>query len=503
PELLIFNGAGYMAGNLIYVYAVKNNSVVYVGSVGSRACNMFYDMNSSYRGLYCQDGNMGYYGCTYYYMKDYKIVHSNVMATIVTGTNIKTEVYNSTLYNAYKKATKPQGSNYYNLGLRQPNSYLMQYTWNQIYYGIGWNGFVGEYQYLAIPKITKVENLSGGARLTWSSVKGAEKYRVYIKNGSSWTNIGTTTSTKFDHKISKSNSTYTYTVRCLSGDAKRFTSSFNKTGVKNTYIAQPKITKFENVNGGTKITWSTVAGASKYRLFKKTNGSWAALTTTTATSYTHKISSSNTKTTYTVRCISSDLKKYTSSFNSSGYTNTYIAQPKITKFENVNGGTKITWSKVAGASKYRLFRKTASGWSGIATTTSTSYTYKISKSNTTNTYTVRCISSDNKKYTSSYNKTGYTYKYIATPQLKSISDTSSGVKLTFYKVSGAPKYRVYRKTSGESFTKLADVSNAYDYYVDKTAKKGVQYTYTVRCISFDGKSFVSGYNSTGLTITRK
>ncbi|MBR2715542.1 MAG: leucine-rich repeat protein [Ruminococcus sp.] len=355
----------------------------------------------------------------------------------------------------------------------------------------------------ATPKITKVENVKGGAKITWNKVDGADAYRVFRKNGSSWTQVGTTIDTEYTHSISKSNSTYTYTVRCLSADEKSFVSSYNKTGVKNTYIAQPEITKFENVNGGTKITWGKVAGAAKYRLFKKTNGKWTTLATTTSTSFTHKISASNTTSTYTVRCLSSDGKKYTSGYNTTGYNNTYIAQPKITKFENVNGGTKITWGKVAGASKYRVFKKTKSGWSTIATTTANSYTYKISSSNTTNTYTVRCLSSDGKKYTSSYNKTGYAYKYIATPKLRAISNTSSGVKLTYYKVSGAPKYRVYRKTGSGSWSKIADVSNKYDYYVDKTAKKGVKYTYTVRCVSSNGKSTVSGYDSKGLAITRK
>jgi fibronectin type 3 domain-containing protein len=55
---------------------------------------------------------------------------------------------------------------------------------------------------------------------------------------------------------------------------------------------------------------------------------------------------------------------------------------------------------VTGASKYYVYRKTASGsWSKIATTTSTSYTDKTAKKGTTYYYTVKAVSGS---YLSSY-----------------------------------------------------------------------------------------------------
>lgn len=130
-------------------------------------------------------------------------------------------------------------------------------------------------------------------------------------------------------------------------------------------------------------------------------------------------------------------------------------------------------------------------------------TYPIDESGVTNVYTVRCVSGDGSKYMSGYVKAGFSHTYIATPRLRSVKNRSDGIRFVFYQVEGAPKYRIYRKTAGTSWKKIADVSNKKDYYLDKTAKSGVEYTYTVRCILSNGKKHVSSYDKNGLTIVRE
>ncbi len=53
---------------------------------------------------------------------------------------------------------------------------------------------------LATPKISKVESINGGVKISWRRVNGAEKYRVYVKNGKSWKKLADTTSTTFNDK---------------------------------------------------------------------------------------------------------------------------------------------------------------------------------------------------------------------------------------------------------------------------------------------------------------
>lgn len=96
-------------------------------------------------------------------------------------------------------------------------------------------------------------------------------------------------------------------------------------------------------------------------------------------------------------------------------------------------------------------------------------------------------------------------KDLETPVLSSITNTNSGVKIAWGKVSGAAKYRVFRKTytastkKWSSWSKLADTESVN--YTDKTVKAGTKYLYTVRCISADGKTYTSNYDTTGIVIT--
>ena len=123
------------------------------------------------------------------------------------------------------------------------------------------------------------------------------------------------------------------------------------------------------------------------------------------------------------------------------------------------------------------------------------YIFWTSKYINPGTYTVRIFGQSalyNGDITKSFN-----VKY-APPVISNLFNTAGGVKLTWGKVKGAAKYRVFRKTGSGSWTKMTDTTNTF--FTDKTAKNGTQYTYTVRCISADGKHFTSNYDKTGKTI---
>ena len=96
---------------------------------------------------------------------------------------------------------------------------------------------------------------------------------------------------------------------------------------------------------------------------------------------------------------------------------TSLATPKISKAESINGGVKISWGKVKGAVKYRVYYKGSKGWTRLADTTSTSYTDSKVSSGKTYTYTVRCINSSATKFTSGYDSKGKTVKYISAPKI--------------------------------------------------------------------------------------
>ena len=177
-----------------------------------------------------------------------------------------------------------------------------------------------------------------------------------------------------------------------------------------------------------------------------------------------------------------------------------LATPTVTKTEAVTSGIKLTWNKVSGAAKYRVFLHNGTQWKKLADTTATSYTYPSVKSGTSYKFTVRCVSNDGKSFTSGYNKTGWTQKFITAPAVSKIQNVESGVQLTYNKPNGTSKIRVFRKMEGTGWKKLADTTATT--YTDKTAVNGTPYIYTVRCVSSDGKVFESGYKTAGWSITR-
>ena len=271
---------------------------------------------------------------------------------------------------------------------------------------------------LATPKISKTENVNGGVKLTWSKVKGAEKYRVYYKGSKGWTRMVDTTSTSYIDKDVSSGKNYTYTVRCINSSATKFTSGYNGKGKSIKYVAAPEISKVESVNGGVKISWNKSNGAEKYRVYYKGSKGWTRLADTTSTAYTDKAVSSGKNYTYTVRCISADAKRFTSGYNGKGKSIKYVAAPKISKTEATYNSVKISWNKSNGAEKYRVYYKGRKGWTRMVDTTSTSYIDKDVSSGKTYIYTVRCINSSATKFTSGYDSKGVTVTTTVKPSVK-------------------------------------------------------------------------------------
>jgi fibronectin type 3 domain-containing protein/GH25 family lysozyme M1 (1,4-beta-N-acetylmuramidase) len=341
------------------------------------------------------------------------------------------------------------------------------------------------------PVLTGVSNGASGVTIQWKAASGAVKYRVYRKeeNGG-WKKLSTITETSYTDTTAESGITYSYTVRCLSADQKRFTSDYDTTGLKILCIAAHDLSSVTNSADGVTVQWQASKGVKKYGVFRRTASTgWKRIETTDATSYTDTEAESGTTYYYTVRCLTSD-GAVIGRYDTTGKKITHIAAPKLSSVSNGAKSVTIKWSASKGAKKYRVYRKTGSGsWERIGETTSTSYTDTTAKAGTTYTYTVRCITADGKSTTSGYDGTGKTIKRLTQPT-PSVSKTSSGIKTSWSKVSGADKYYVYRKTASGSWSKIATTTSTS--YTDKTAKKGTTYYYTVRAVS---GNYLSSYTS--------
>ena len=170
-----------------------------------------------------------------------------------------------------------------------------------------------------------------------------------------------------------------------------------------------------------------------------------------------------------------------------------VATPSISKLENIAGGIKLSWNKVSGTYGYRLYRKTSSGWKRFKDTTAASFTDSAVSVNQTKTYTIRCIDSSGKTI-SGYNSKGWSKKYTpVAPIISKLENTTSGIKLSWNKITGVYGYRVYQKTSN-GWKRIKDTTSTS--FTDSAVSANQTKTYTIRCIDKKGNT-ISGFNSKG------
>ena len=171
------------------------------------------------------------------------------------------------------------------------------------------------------PTISKLENTSGGIKISWNKIAGVYGYRLYYKTSSGgWKRFKDTTATSFTDSGVSPNRTETYTIRCIDKNGNTVSGFYSK-GWSMTYTpVAPTITRLSNTSNGVSVAWNKIAGVYGYRLYRKYDGGrWTRVKDTTSTSFTDSGAKKGKKATYTVRCI--DKKgKTVSGFNSKGWS---------------------------------------------------------------------------------------------------------------------------------------------------------------------------------------
>ena len=337
--------------------------------------------------------------------------------------------------------------------------------------------------YIAAPLITSCTPVQSGVKVSWGAVKGAAQYRLFYKNGSAWKTIGSTSSTSYTHTDPVEGKEYIYTVRATDRYGS-YISGYDKNGFASDCFATPVLKKAECTVAGVKVTWKAVAGAGYYRVYLKSGGTWKGIANTASPSFTHKNVVSGVSYTYTVKVIDPVSGKALSYYDRTGVSVTYVAAPVITACAPAEGGTRVTWDKVEGAAKYRLFYKVDGGWKTVGTTTASTLVHQDPAAGQEYCYTVRALD-NNGNFVSAYDTVGRTYRYIAPPEIASVEKTQEGVLLSWDTVEGAQGYRVYRKTFGAAFKKLANTDATS--FLDDSALADTVYAYTLRTLDGDGQ----------------
>lgn len=281
------------------------------------------------------------------------------------------------------------------------------------------------------------------------------------------------------------------------------TDSVQKFTIKIDRLSKKTVTlnSVSSTSKGVKVTWTPLATATKYRIYRKAAGdkSWNYLASLGKGAYTYTDTSAKSGKTYkyTVRAYDGD---YISLYNKTGLSLIYLDTPELV---GVNGATssgyaKFTWKAVSGTKGYEIYRKGGTlnnyEWKKIATVKGGKTVYYVDKTATRNdwyySYSVRAI---NGSYKSTYNSDGVDFNYILAPKLDKAFSYKDGVKITWKDSSDVvTKYYIYRKTSS-GWKKIGATANKY--FIDTTAVSGKTYTYTVKGVA---NTNGGAYNSKGI-----
>ncbi len=258
------------------------------------------------------------------------------------------------------------------------------------------------------------------------------------------------------------------------------------------YIVAPVI-KITTSAGKPLISWGKVDGAVKYNIFRSTDGkTYKYLTRTTKLSYTDTGAKAGTKYYYIVTAVKANGAASDDSNVKSILCRP--AAPTIT-MTRVSGKPKLSWSKVAGADKYYIYRSTdGKTYSYLTYTTKTSYTNTNVKVGTKYYYKVKAVVAVNgTNVGSAYSNAKSLLVSTAAPSVK-ITTANGKPKLSWSAVSGADKYYIYRSTDGKTYSYVTYTTKTS--YTNTGAKKGTKYYYKVKAVKVvNGTNVASAYSN--------
>ena len=254
----------------------------------------------------------------------------------------------------------------------------------------------------------KITTSAGKPKIYWNAVDGAAKYWIYRStDGKNFKYYDSTTKTSYTNNSTAIGSTYYYKVKAVNVvEGKNYTSDFSASKSIQCKPAAPTVS-INRSNGKPKLSWKAVSGATKYWIYRSTDGvNFKYWDSTTKTSYTNSGAASGTKYYYRVKAVAVVNGKNIVSANSSTKSlMTSLAKPSVS-ITTSNGKPKLTWKAVTGADKYYIYRstdgKTFSYWDS---TTKTTYVNSGAKKNTKYYYKVKAVCASNSNANSAQSST--------------------------------------------------------------------------------------------------
>lgn len=355
-----------------------------------------------------------------------------------------------------------------------------------------------------IPQVTGLKATStskSSIKLTWTKVKDATIYYIYSSssiNGSYYYE-GSTESNSYELTDLALDRRMYFKV-----EARRNVNGYTNYGIYSEPVGKivvtptPSISSISNPNSTSlKITWKKVAEATSYTLYRSTSktGTYTAVKSgLTTTTYTDTKLKNGTTYYYKVKAVSvADGVENISAYSAVSSKKVALISPAVTATPKSLTSVKLSWTKDTYVTGYEIYRSTSADgtYTKIATISKAdtqSYTSSKLTAGKTYYYKMRAYKTVSGKTTySSYTKVVSVKVSLAqVTGLKSSSEATTSLKLTWTKVTGAKYYKVEQSTDGKKWTVIAKANTADSLTVSKLTA-GTKYQFRVTAIDSSKK----------------
>ena len=312
--------------------------------------------------------------------------------------------------------------------------------------------------------------------LKWTSARNATSYQIARKKTGDrdYAYFSSTDTSGRDTNVT-AGVKYTYQIRAKNG------STYGAWSKSVTVVTMTKpALSVSNKSNGIRAEWSSVRGATKYKVYYKSeyDSGWSSVTTSNKY-YPLLNTVTGRKYAFQVQPIgsSSIAGPYSSVKNIVFKLPGMSVKPSVT-LSNKSNGIRVEWNAVSGASSYVVYycKSGATSWSSV-TTKNTYYPYLNVTAGTRYSFQVLPMFGSAKGTYSDVKSLTFTVPGMSVKPNVTLSNKSNGIRVEWNAVSGASSYVVYYCKSGA--TSWSSVTTKNNYYPFLSAVAGTRYNFQV------------------------